>query len=137
MSIAYLKRRVTLCASHRLHSSDLSDEENRRIFDKCNRPNGHGHNYSIEVTLRGEVDPKTGMIMNLIDLNDILERTVVSEMDHKHLNLDVPFFANLNPTAENIAITVWKLVEPHLPSKVLYEVTVQETENNEAKYRGE
>lgn len=137
MNNIFLTRRIHFSAAHRLHSLELSDEENRRIFEKCNNPSGHGHNYVLEVTLRGTVDPKTGMVMNLSEITKILEETVIKTMDHKHLNLDIPFFKKSNPTAENIAVFIWSLLAGKFPQGLLYEVKLQETENNSVVYRGE
>jgi len=137
MPIVYITRRVTFCSSHRLHSDCLSDEENRRVFGKCNNPNGHGHNYALEVTVRGEVDPRTGMVMNLADLKRMIQDTIMADLDHKNLNLDVPAFRDVNPTAENIAIYVWRQLSELLPPGLLYEIRLHETENNLAVYRGE
>ena len=133
--IVYLTRRATFCAAHRLHSEELSVAENKKIFGKCNNSNGHGHNYALEVTIGGAVDPKTGMVMNLVDLAEAIEKEVVVPMDHKHLNLDVPAFRKLNPTAENMVIVIWQLLKKKL-GKCLIEVRLQETENNVAVYRG-
>lgn len=137
MPIAYLTRKVHFSASHRLHSKALSEAENKKIFDKCNHVNGHGHNYIAEVTVKGEIDPKTGMVINLNDLKRALDETVMQWMDHKHLNLDVPEFKELNPTAENIALVIWKMLEKKIPPHLLYKVKLFETENNIAIYRGE
>ncbi len=137
MPIVSLTRRLQFSASHRLHSSHLSDEENRKIFDKCNNPNGHGHNYILEVTVKGEVDPQTGMVMNLTDLKTILEETVMQVLDHKHLNLDVPAFQKINPTSENIAVEIWKWLQVKIPKNILSEIKLFETENNIVVYRGE
>jgi 6-pyruvoyltetrahydropterin/6-carboxytetrahydropterin synthase len=135
--VIYLTRRATFSASHRLHSTALSDEENARFFGKCNRINGHGHNYVVEVTLRGEIDPRTGVLMDLAELRDLIEEHIIAKVDHRHLNHDVSPFDTLNPTAENIAVTFWKWLKPHLPEGILYEMALQETENNRAIYRGE
>ncbi len=137
MPVVYLSRRATFSASHRLHSDQLSDEENRDLFGKCNNPNGHGHNYEIEATLRGEIDPQTGIVVNLTDLKAALQECIVDLMDHRHLNLDVAQFRQLNPTAENIAVVCWQLLKPRVPPGTLYEVVVRETENNLVRYRGE
>lgn len=137
MAISYLTRRATFSASHRLHSPALSEAENQAVFGKCNNPNGHGHNYTLEVTVRGAVDPKTGMVMNLTDLKKAMDTQVIDLVDHKHLNLDVPLFAEIVPTAENMAVVFWKLLEKSLPAGLLYEVRLHETENNMAVYRGE
>jgi 6-pyruvoyltetrahydropterin/6-carboxytetrahydropterin synthase len=137
MAIAYLTRRAVFCASHRLHSPQLSDEENRRVFGKCNHPNGHGHNYELQVTVRGEIDPRTGMILNLTVLKAAMEEAILRHVDHRHLNLDVEAFRDVNPTAENMAVVFWRLLEPKLPRGALHEVRILETENNFAAYRGE
>ena len=137
MPIVYLTRRAVFSASHRLHSPALSDAENRRLFGKCNHPNGHGHNYVLEVTVRGEVDPKTGMVMNLAELKQAIADTVEAEVDHRHLNLDCPSFKGINPTTENLVVVFWKLLEKRLPKGFLHELRLHETENNVAVYRGE
>ncbi len=136
MPVVYITRRTTFSASHRLHSNELSAEENRQIYGKCNHPNGHGHNYVLEITVRGEVDARTGMVMNLVDLKKAMEEEILDLVDHKHLNLDVPFFQKIVPTAENMAVVFWQLLEPALPPGMLYEVKLHETENNVAIYRG-
>ncbi len=137
MSIVYLTRRATFSAAHRLHSVELSDEENRAIFGKCNNPHGHGHNYVLEVTVKGQIDPRTGMVLNLTELKQAIEEAIIKPMDHKHLNYDVEIFQEINPTAENMAVVFWKLLEQHLSKGLLYEVKLHETENNIAIYRGE
>ncbi|MEI7553699.1 6-carboxytetrahydropterin synthase [Candidatus Chlorohelix sp.] len=137
MAVVYLTRRATFSSAHRLHSPELSAEENRLIFGKCNNPNGHGHNYTLEVTVRGEINPVTGMVLNLTELKKAMEETVIAEVDHKHLNLDVPIFREINPTAENMVVVFWKLLEQRLKGDILYEVKLWETENNVAVYRGE
>jgi 6-pyruvoyltetrahydropterin/6-carboxytetrahydropterin synthase len=90
--IGILTRRETFSASHRLHATHLSDEKNRELFGKCNRENGHGHNYVIEVSVRGSIDPATGLVMNLTDLKHVIAEQVLARVDHRHLNLDVPEF---------------------------------------------
>lgn len=108
----YLTRKCEFSASHYYHNPGFSPEENRRIFGKCNNLNGHGHNYTLELTVRGEVDPKSGFVINLVDLKEILNREVMDVFDHRHLNKEVPEFANEIPTSENIAISIWKRVAP-------------------------
>ena len=132
---AYLSRRETFSASHRLLSQGLSEKENRDLFGKCFHPNGHGHNYEMEVTLRGEVDPGTGLLMNLEDLKNIIRKEVIEKVDHKYLNLDVEEFKNINPTAEMMAVVFFQWLSKKVP--LLYEVKVRETENNVAYFRGE
>jgi 6-pyruvoyltetrahydropterin/6-carboxytetrahydropterin synthase len=113
-AIVEITRREEFSASHRLHNPALSDEENRRLYGICNNPNGHGHNYEVEVTVRGAVPDRTGMVMNLTDLMRILRERVLPRVDHKHLNLDVPFLSEVIPTAENVAVALWHQIEPEV-----------------------
>jgi len=115
-AIVEITRREEFSASHRLHNPALSAEENRKLYGICNNPNGHGHNYEVEVTVRGEVPARTGMVMNLTDLMLILRERVLPRVDHKHLNLDVPFLREVIPTAENVAVALWHQIEPELRS---------------------
>ncbi|OQV25058.1 putative 6-pyruvoyl tetrahydrobiopterin synthase [Hypsibius exemplaris] len=136
--IVYVTRTDHFSAAHRLHSSALSDEENRQIFGKCNHQNGHGHNYKVEVTVKGAVHPTTGMVMNLVDLKEIMRESIMEPMDHKNLDLDVAYFASVASTAENICLFIWDQVVNRLPGGVtLYEVRLYETEKNVAFYRGD
>lgn len=112
MSKATLTKRIEFCASHRYHNLKWDDETNKRMFGPCNNENSHGHNYLLEVTLRGEIDPVTGMIINLYDLKQILTE-VLEEFDHKYLNLDTPYFTDRIPTTENLALTLWNTLEKH------------------------
>jgi len=112
--IVAITRREEFSASHRLHNPDLSPEENRRLYGICNNENGHGHNYEVEVTVRGDVSTRTGMVMNLADLMRLLRERVLPQVDHKHLNLDVPFLLGIIPTAENVAIALWREIEPEV-----------------------
>jgi 6-pyruvoyltetrahydropterin/6-carboxytetrahydropterin synthase len=137
MPTAYLSRRAVFSASHRLHSEDLSDDENRALFGKCNNPNGHGHNYVVEVVVRGEIDPATGIVMNLADLKGVIDDTVMRQLDHRNLNTDVEALRGLNPTAERIAVAIWKMLEPRIEDATLHEIRLHETENNVVVYRGE
>jgi len=134
--IAYITRKESFSASHRLHNPKLSDEENRLIFGKCNNKNGHGHNYSVKITVCGPVDPYTGMVMNLTELKKHIH-SVLEPLDHKNLDLDVPYFVNVCSTAENISVYIWKSLSKLLPEGSLYEVKVKETDKNSAHYRGE
>ena len=101
-------RKIEFSAAHFYHNPNFSAEENRRIFGKCNNPHGHGHNYVLEVTVAGEPDPETGMVLDLKELKDILEREVMERMDHRHLNYEVPELAGQIPTCENIAAVIWR-----------------------------
>jgi 6-pyruvoyltetrahydropterin/6-carboxytetrahydropterin synthase len=136
MPRALLIRRETFSASHRLLSKDLSDAENEALFGKCFYANGHGHNYVLKVSVFGDIDPKTGIVMNLTDLKKIIHERVMSKVDHRHLNLDVEEFKTLNPSAENIAYVIWQWLKPALGG-LLHEVELFETENNIAIYRGD
>ncbi len=133
---AYVTRRMSFSAGHRLHNDALTAEENVRLYGKCNNPNGHGHNFVVEVTVAGAVDPRTGMVFNLRDLKTVMTEVVENGLDHKNLNLDVPAFQSVIPTAENIAVVLWGLLSQRLPGGVLHEVKLIETENNFVSYRG-
>jgi len=140
LPLVYLTRRETFSACHRLHSYDLSDAENTQVFGKCNNPNGHGHNYSLEVTVKGRPHPKTGMVMNITDLKAVIEAEVMRTLDHKNVDLDVPWFSQgkIVSTAENIAVFIWKQVEGRLPEgAVLHKIKLWETEKNIVVYKGE
>ena len=133
---AYVTRRMTFSAGHRLHNDALSAEENKLVFGKCNNPNGHGHNFVVEVTVAGEIEPRTGMVYNLRDLKLIMTEVIENGLDHKNLNLDVPALKGVIPTAENLAAAIWRLLEEKLPAGLLDEVRLIETENNFVSYRG-
>ena len=132
----YVTRRAEFSASHYYHNPQLSPEENRRIFGKTNNPNGHGHNYALEVTVAGEVDPKTGMVMDLKDLKQLLETEVMQEMDHRFLNKEVPAFATTIPTTENIAVEIWKRLELKLRVGKLHRIRLYETPDLFVDYYG-
>lgn len=140
---AYLTRRETFSASHRLHSNVLSDEENLRIFGKCNNPNGHGHNYVLEVTVAGHIDSSTGMIINITDLKRLIDEHVLDRVDHKNLDLDVEYFrrTKLVSTTENLVVFIWEQLFAALqqedPRVQLSEIKLYETEKNIVIYRGE
>lgn len=127
-------RKYHFCTAHRLHADQLSAEENVRVFGKCNNPNGHGHNYYLEVTVAGEPDPVTGMVISLSDLDAIVDERVVKKFDHKHLNLDTEEFRELNPTSENVVKVIWDLLQSELPG--LYKIGLYETEKNYFEYSG-
>src|ERR1700689_1335452 len=126
-SMVYLTRKAEFSASHVYHNPDFSPEENRRIFGKCNNPHGHGHNYVLEVTIAGEPDPATGMVLDLKELKEILEREVGDRMDPRFLNYEVPELAGQIPTTEVIAATIWKLLEPKIRRGKLDRVRLYET----------
>jgi 6-pyruvoyltetrahydropterin/6-carboxytetrahydropterin synthase len=127
--IAFFGRRYTISASHRLHTDALSAEENRATYGKCNNPHGHGHNYVVEVLVAGAVDPETGMVINLVALDEVVRERVIERFDHANLNLD-PLFANRVPTTENLSSAVFALLKDALPAGKLERVRVEETENN-------
>ncbi len=133
-----LTRTLDFAAAHRLHAPALSDEENRRIFGKCDNPHGHGHNYGVEVTVVGEPDPVTGMIVDLAAFDAVLEREIMARFDHKHLNRDTPDFADVNPTSENLTRAIWDHLENNVPAPArLFRVVVKETDRNYFEYYGE
>jgi 6-pyruvoyltetrahydropterin/6-carboxytetrahydropterin synthase len=131
-----LGRRYRFSASHRLHSSKLSEEQNRRVYGKCNNPHGHGHNYVVEVSVSGTVDPATGMIANLADLDSFVEREVIEPFDHKSLNEDLAAFRENVPTTENVCKEIYQRLK-HFPKAKLERVRVEETGNNTFEYAGE
>jgi 6-pyruvoyltetrahydropterin/6-carboxytetrahydropterin synthase len=133
----YLTRRVEFSASHYYHNPALSPDENRRIFGKCNNPHGHGHNYTLEVTVAGEIDPATGMVLNVKDLKKVLQSEVLEPMDHKFLNVEVPEFVSRIPTTENIAIQIWNRIAPKLTFGRLHRVRLYETADLYVDYLGE
>ncbi len=135
MPTVTVTRHVHFNAAHRLHNPSLSDEENRRVFGPCNNPNFHGHNYELEVAVAGEVDPVTGFVANLDEVKRIVEQHVVSYLDHRNLNLDVPEFRELNPTTENLVVVIWRLLEGRLPGK-LARLVLWETPRNYVVYEG-
>ncbi len=132
----YLTRREVFSASHRLYNEKYSDEENLKIFGKCSNPNGHGHNYVLEVIVRGEINKSTGYVIDLKNLKEIIRENIIRKVDHKNLNMDVDFMAGIIPTAENIAIGIWNQLKEKIPSGELYSVKIYETENNYVEYRG-
>eukprot|EP00298_Acanthocystis_sp_HF-20_P027924 c6327_g1_i1.p1 GENE.c6327_g1_i1~~c6327_g1_i1.p1 ORF type:complete len:150 (+),score=59.21 c6327_g1_i1:58-507(+) len=135
--IVELKRRETFSAAHRLNSEYLSEEENQNIYGKCNSKNGHGHNYVVEVGVIGPVDNKTGMVINISTLK-IHIQNVLNTMDHKNIDIDVPYFVEnkIPSTAENIAIYIWKSLRPLISNDCELEVNIGETEKNWAKFNG-
>ncbi len=132
-----LTRRADFSSAHFYWNERLSPEENERVFGKCSNRNGHGHNYTLEVTVAGEVDPETGFVVDLKLLKEILEREVVSVYDHRHLNYEVPEFKTLMPTSENMAISIWRRLEGKIPRAKLYRVRVYEMADLFADFYGE
>jgi 6-pyruvoyltetrahydropterin/6-carboxytetrahydropterin synthase len=132
--VVRLTRKYHFCTAHRLHSHLLSEDENVSLFGKCNNPYGHGHNYYVEVTVSGKPDPVTGMIANIVDVDNVVDEEVLQKFDHKHLNLDTEEFKELNPTSENVAVVIWDLLSPKLTN--LYKIGLYETEKNYFEYYG-
>ncbi len=133
----YLTRRYDFSASHRLYNPDFSDEKNWAVFGKCNNPNGHGHNYELEITVKGQPDPRTGLIIDLAEFNQQVNSRIIDLLDHKDLNRDVSFMADQIPTSENIVIAIWNELVPYIPAPAtLHKLRLMESRNNYAEYQG-
>ncbi len=121
-------------AAHRLYNPQWSDEKNNSVFGKCSNPNYHGHNYELIVSVIGDPDHETGYVYDMKILSDLIRDHVVNHFDHKNLNLDTPYFKNLNPTAENIAVVIWRILRQHIDSKYELKIKLYETERNCVEY---
>lgn len=132
----YVTRKEHFSAAHRLYNPDWSDEKNDAVFGKCNNRAGHGHNYYVEVTVAGEIDPETGYVVDLKELKSIIRREVLAKVDHKNLNEDVDFLRGVIPTAENIAVGIWNELKDKIPAGRLHSVKLYETEKNIVEYKG-
>lgn len=130
-------RKVGFCAAHRLYNSRWDDEHNQLVFGLCANPNYHGHNYSLEVKLTGEIDPETGYVFDLKILKKIITEEILRPFDHRNFNLDVPEFAHLNPTAENIAVVIWQKLRNKIGAQFELYIRLYETERNFVEYGGE
>jgi 6-pyruvoyltetrahydropterin/6-carboxytetrahydropterin synthase len=119
-----------------LHREDWDADKNRLVFDKCNNPSGHGHTYGLEVTVEGEIDPQTGWVMDFLELKKLVQHHVVARLDRRHLNFDVNFLSGVNPTAENIAVGIWRELAPRVHPARLVRVALAETEKNRVVYEG-
>ena len=132
--------KITVCrkeqfnAAHRLYNPDWPDEKNERVFGKCNNPNFHGHNYELIVKLSGEPDPDTGYVYDLKKLSDLIKENIIEKLDHKNLNLDVMEFKSINPTAENIAVMIYKELRKIIDNKFDIKIILYETERNFVEY---
>ena len=133
----YVTRKAHFSAAHRLYNPTFSDERNEAIFDKCNNPRGHGHNYTLEVSVTGPVDAITGYVMDLGLLRTIVEQEVIEQMDHRNLNLEVEILRGINPTAENIVVACWHAIVAHVAPATLSRLRLWETENNYVEYSGQ
>lgn len=131
-----ISRKAHFNAAHRLYNPNWDDTKNKEIFGKCSNPNYHGHNYELIVSVKGEIDPETGFVMNLDDLRKIIEVEVDDYLDHKNLNLDIEYFKNINPTAENIVILIWNRIRLKLANHLELKVTLYETPRNFVEYDG-
>jgi 6-pyruvoyltetrahydropterin/6-carboxytetrahydropterin synthase len=129
-------RRVHFNAAHRLHNPDWSAEENKRVFGVCSSPNYHGHNYELDVSVEGEIDANTGYVVDMRVVKEIVENRVVDYLDHKNLNLDIREFKDLNPTTENLVLTIWQRLTGHLPGR-LSKLVLWETPRSSVEYTGE
>jgi 6-pyruvoyltetrahydropterin/6-carboxytetrahydropterin synthase len=134
--VVSVTRRMTFNAAHRVHNPALSDEENARLFGKCNNPNWHGHNYELEVSVTGAIDEKTGYVFDLGDLKQVVQREVIDKVDHRNMNIDVDFMRGIIPTTENVIVAIWRLLEPAVAPARLTRLRLWETENHFAEYEG-
>lgn len=134
----FITRRFHFSASHRVYNPGLSDEENLKVYGKCSNPNGHGHNYIMDVTVSGEVDEQTGFVMDLSQLKLIVEENIISKVDHKNLNIDVDFMKDVLPSTENIARKFWEQIAGKIntDARKLYSIKISETVNNSVEFRG-
>lgn len=134
--VVTVTRRMHFSAAHRVHNPALSEEENRQRFGKCNNPNWHGHNYVLDVSVRGALDPDTGYVLDLSRVRDIVQRVVIDQVDHRNLNLEVDFLEGVIPTSENIVVAIWRVLEPALKPARLARLVLWETVNNYVEYDG-
>jgi 6-pyruvoyltetrahydropterin/6-carboxytetrahydropterin synthase len=134
--IALLQRWETFCAAHRLYDERMTPEQNDALYGPCAREFGHGHNYRIGVTLKGGVDARTGMIVNITEIKQAVQELILDDMDHRHLNHDSRLMRGINPTAENLAVVCWTVLHERFGA-LLHEVQIEETANNLVIYRGE
>ncbi|MFX0557574.1 6-pyruvoyl trahydropterin synthase family protein [Maribacter sp. CXY002] len=131
-----VSRKAHFNAAHRLFREDWTDEQNQDVFGKCNNPHFHGHNYELVVSVTGEIDPVTGFVMDMKVLKDLIKVEIEDAFDHKNLNLEVPEFSTLNPTAENIAVVIWHKLRPHIDATKQLEVVLYETPRNFVTFSG-
>ncbi len=136
MADVLISRRFDFSSSHRYYREEWSEEENERVFGLCALPNGHGHNYTLEVAVAGEPDPDTGMVINLVDLRSAVDGVLV-QFDHKHLNLDTPYFQGRIPTTENLATVLWGLIDERLNGTRLHRLRLYETDDLFVEFYGE
>ena len=129
-----VSRKEHFNAAHRLFNPDWSDEKNSKVFGKCSNPNYHGHNYEVVVSVTGEPQADTGYVYDMKVLSDLIKENVLHKFDHRNLNLDIEYFKNLNPTAENIAVVIWRILRQKIDSNLELKITLYETERNFVEY---
>ena len=129
--------RLDFSAAHRLHNPEKDPAWNRQVYDKCDNPSGHGHNYLLEASVEGPINSETGMVIDLKKLKDIMRREVIDHVDHKNLNQDVDFLEDVIPTAENLVSAFWRRLEPAIQEGRLFQLVLHETERNSVVYRGD
>lgn len=133
----YITKKLDFSAAHRVYNPNFTDEENANCFGRCNNPNGHGHNYELEVTIKGEVNPETGYLMDLKELKSIINREIIDKVDHKFLNYDVDFLQGIIPSSENLCIAFWNILKKAITQAELHEIKLYESKTSSVTYRGE
>jgi len=136
MPVVTITRRLQFNAAHRVHNPALSDAENQRLFGKCNNPNWHGHNYTLDVSVSGPVDERTGYVVDLSHIKRVVEHEVIDKVDHRNLNLEVDFMQGIIPTTENIVVAMWRVIAPAMAPAKLTKLVLWETPNNYVEYDG-
>jgi 6-pyruvoyltetrahydropterin/6-carboxytetrahydropterin synthase len=137
MPIVRVTRRVHFAAAHRLHNPEFTEDHNREVFGLCNNPNWHGHNYELDITVEGEIEPSTGFVIDLKRLRDMVEETVLMDVDHRNLNLDVAWMSGIIPSTENLVVALWEKLAPAIPQGRLVRLILWETPRNYVEYTGE
>ena len=139
MATIYLTRRERFNAAHRMFRPDWSDEKNREVYGKCSNPLWHGHNYILFVTVKGEISAETGYVVNLSDLSQLIRTEIIDKLDHRNINLEVDFMKNKVVSSENLAVEIWRTLNPHIINLgiALHCIKIEETENNYVEYYGE
>ncbi len=135
----YIERKERFSAAHQLFNPNWSEEKNREVFGKCSNKNFHGHNYTLTVTVKGEINPDTGFVMNLVDLKKVIKNNIIEELDHSNLNYDVPFMKGKFTSTEVLAVEIWNILNPEIAKHgaALHKIRLDETENNAVEYFGE
>ncbi len=131
-----ITKRMYFSASHRVFNPNFTEEENQNTFGKCNNPNGHGHNYTLEVSIKGDVNPNTGYVFDLKKLKNIINQEIIEKLDHKNLNYDVDFLQGIIPSSENICIAIWSILKEKIKDAEIYEIKLYESLNSWVSYKG-